>query len=107
MQLSNNPSQSPETFCNFVEVHEAHRFERFFRPFRGLAPRPAQVSPGTTIFRRDFPSLQGASTASDDNASAADQDIHLLQLLLKLSPMLMKHFFNPLSQVHECFDGHP
>src|SRR5215813_13683704 len=67
MQLSNNPSQSPETFCNFVEVHEAHRFERFFRPFRadlsirksssffppliaatsqrGLAPRPAQVSP--------------------------------------------------------------
>jgi len=129
MQLSNNPSQSPETFCNFVEVHEAHRFERSFRPFRadlsirksssffppliaatsqrGLAPRPAQVSPGTTIFRRDFPSLQGASTASDDNASAADQDIHLLQLLLKLSPMLMKHFFNPLSQVHECFDGHP
>src|SRR5262245_51141895 len=68
MQLSNNPSQSPETFCNFVEVHEAHLFDlRFFRPFRadlsirktssffppliaaasqrGFAPRPAQVSP--------------------------------------------------------------
>src|SRR5262249_31452165 len=68
MQLSNNPSQSPETFCNFAEVHEAQRFDlRFLRLFcadlsirksssffppliaatsqRGLAPRPAQVSP--------------------------------------------------------------
>src|SRR5262249_17350424 len=68
MQLSNNPSQSPETFCNFVEMHEGHRFNpRLFRCLRadlsirksssflppliaatsqrGFAPRPAQVSP--------------------------------------------------------------
>src|SRR5262249_60617493 len=61
-------SQSSETFCNFMETHEAQRFDlRFFRPFRadlsikksssflprliaaisqrGFAPRPAQVSP--------------------------------------------------------------
>jgi len=26
---------------------------------------------------------------------------------LKLGTTLKKHFVNPLSQVHECFDGHP
>src|SRR5215467_8121561 len=31
---ANNPSQSPETFCNFVEVHEAQRFDlRFLHLF--------------------------------------------------------------------------
>jgi hypothetical protein len=29
-----------------------------------------------------------------------------LQLLFKLGPTLMKHFVNPLSQVHERFNAH-
>jgi hypothetical protein len=47
---------------------------------RGLAPRPAQVSP-----------------ANHGNP---------LKLLDKLG-MLNQHFINPHSQVHECFNGHP
>jgi hypothetical protein len=43
-------------------------------------------------------------TASN-NPSAANY-VHPLQLLLKLGTMLMKHFVNPLSQVHERFNGH-
>ena len=85
MQLSNNPSQSPETFCNFVEVHAAQRFDlRFLRRFRAglsirksssfLPPlirsnkptsRPAQASPdgpryfgGTFLPRNALPPLQ-------------------------------------------------
>jgi hypothetical protein len=42
-----------------------------------------------------------------EQPSAANQGIHLLQLLLYLGPMLKKHFFNPLSQVHERFNSHP
>jgi hypothetical protein len=57
-----------------------------------------------TILRRDFPSLQCAHTASD-NPSAANH-AHPLQLLLKLGTTLMKGFVNPLSQVHERFNGH-
>jgi hypothetical protein len=30
-----------------------------------------------------------------------------LQLLSKLGTTLKKHFVNPLSQVHEGFNGHP
>jgi hypothetical protein len=41
-----------------------------------------------------------------EQSSAANQ-AHPLQLLLKLGTMLMKHFVNPLSQVHERFNGHP
>ena len=85
MQLPNNPSQSPETFCNFVEVHAAQRFDlRFLRRFRAglsirksssfLPPlirsnkptsRPAQASPdgpryfgGTFLPRNALPPLQ-------------------------------------------------
>src|SRR5215831_9209829 len=56
------------------------------------------------ILRRDFPSFQCASSASD-NPYAANQ-AHPLQLLLKFGTMLMKGFVNPLSQVHERFNGH-
>ena len=90
---------------------EGQRFDlRFFRPVRadlsirksssffppliaatsqrGLAPRPAQVSP-------DGPRYFGG-TFLPRNA-----------LLLKLRTTLKKHFVNPLSQVHQRFNAHP
>src|SRR5215471_6904087 len=57
----------------------------------------------TAILWRDLPSFQCTSTASN-NPCAANHP-HPLQLLLKFGTMLMKGFVNPLSQVHECFDG--
>src|SRR5262249_58721468 len=69
----------------------------------GLAPRPAQVSPEWLRYRRDFPSLQCASTASHNPSSATKH----LQLLFNFGPTLIKGLVNPLSQVHECFNGHP
>src|SRR5262249_34045996 len=108
---------------------EGHRFDlRFPRPFRadlsirksssffppfiaatsqlGLAPRPAHVSPdGPRYFGGTLSSSQCASPASGTNQGTCP--IHLLQLLFKLSTMLKKHFVNPLSQVHERFNGHP
>jgi hypothetical protein len=57
------------------------------------------------IFRRDFLPLQYASNAPD-NPCATNYG-NPLQLLFKLGPTLMKHFVNPLSQVHERFNGHP
>ena len=41
-----------------------------------------------------------------NNPSAANH-AHPLQLLFKLGTTLMKGFINPLSQVHERFNGHP
>jgi hypothetical protein len=73
----------------------------------GSAPRPAQVSPdGPRYFGGTFLPFQNACTASD-NPSAADQGIHPLQLLFNLGTMPMKHFVNPLPQVHESVNGHP
>jgi hypothetical protein len=43
-----------------------------------------------------------ASTANHGNRST-----HPLQLLFNVGTMLKKHFVNPLSQVHERFNGHP
>jgi hypothetical protein len=43
---------------------------------------------------------------SDHTPSAATHG-NLLQLLFKLGTTLKKHFINPLSQVHERFNGHP
>jgi hypothetical protein len=39
-------------------------------------------------------------------ASAANHG-NPLQLLFNLGPTLVKGFVNPLSQVHQCFNGHP
>jgi hypothetical protein len=58
-----------------------------------------------SIFWRDLSPLQCAS-ASSNNPSAAANHGNALQLLLKLGTMLMKHFVNPLPQVHERFNGH-
>jgi hypothetical protein len=100
-----------------------HRFDlRFFRPLRadlsikksssflppliaatsqrGLAPRPAQVSPdgpryfGGTLLPRNRTTLRPPTTAILSNC------------FFKLGPTLKKQFVNPLSQVHECFNGH-
>jgi hypothetical protein len=57
------------------------------------------------IFRRDFPSFQNASTAYR-NPPAANHG-KPLQLLFKLGTTLRKQSVNPLSQVHEFFNGHP
>jgi hypothetical protein len=46
---------------------------------------------------------------ASDNPSAANYGncpVHLLQLSFNVSTMLKKRFVNPLSQVHECFNGH-
>src|SRR5262249_4272753 len=117
----------PSYLSTFHNPHETfQRFDlRFFRPFRadlsirksssflppliastshlGFAPRPAQSLTRTApIFRRDFPSFQCTSPAS--NYPCATQGG---QLLLKLGTTPVKHFVNPLSQVHQCFDAHP
>src|SRR5262245_31716781 len=71
----------------------------------GFAPRPAQVSPeGLRYFGGTFLPLNALPPASN-NPCAADYS-NPLQLLLKLGPSLMEGFVNPLSQVHECFNGH-
>src|SRR5215813_225025 len=76
---------------------------------RGFAPRPAQVSPdgaryfGGTFLPRNALPAPLASLSPPTSAMAP----HPLHLLLKLGTTLKKHFFNPLSQVHECSDGHP
>ena len=63
----------------------------------------------TSIFRRDFPSFQCASTASHNPCATnhGNCPIHPFYLLLYFGTMLKKHFVNPLSQVHKCFNGHP
>ena len=65
-----------------------------------------RMQPLTPPSSRDFLSFQCASTPSS-NPCAANHSAHPRQLLLKLSTMLKKHFFNPFSQVHERFNGHP
>src|SRR5215813_3223873 len=73
---------------------------------RGLAPRPAQVSPeGPRYFGGTF--LPFNALPPPRTTLRPPTTAPLLQLLLKLGTMLMKHFVNPLSQVHECFNGHP
>jgi hypothetical protein len=57
-----------------------------------------------SILRRDFPSFQCASTSAANYGNSATKH---LQLLFNFGPTLMKHVVNPLSQVHECFNGHP
>src|SRR5215471_18223975 len=67
-------------------------------------PRPS-LARRTTIFWWDFLSLQCASIASDNPCAAKHGNA--LQLLFKLGMMLMKHFVNPLPQIHESVNGHP
>jgi len=104
------PSFFPSLSCQFVDqkiVEFPSTLDRSNKPTRSCTTACPSFARWATIFRRDLPSLQTASATSDDNPSATDQGIHLLQLLLNLSTTLKKHFTNPLSQVHECFDVHP
>src|SRR5262245_8455041 len=109
--------------------YEAQRFDlRFFRPFRadlsirksssfflpliaatshlGLAPRPAQVSPewfryfGGTFL--PFNALPPPRTTLRPPTTPI-----LSNCISKLGPTPVKHFVNPLSQVHECLNVHP
>jgi hypothetical protein len=41
------------------------------------------------------------------SANCGNGAAHPLQLSFHVGPTLMKGFVNPLSQVHECFNGHP
>ena len=80
MQLPNNPSQSPETFCNFVEVHEAQRFDlRFLRLFcADLSIRKSSSF---------FPPLIAAPPALDDDLGLAEsvEDFAVEQLVAQAS----------------------
>ena len=58
------------------------------------------------MFKSRFQIASEALAIAVLSASAAAQH-HPLQLSLKLGTMLKKHFVNPLSQVHERFNGHP
>jgi hypothetical protein len=58
---------------------------------------------GLPKFRLTDP--DSASTPSNNPSTA--NHAHPLQLLFKLGTTLRKQSVNPLSQVHECFNGHP
>jgi len=70
---------------------------------RALAPRPAQVSPdGPRYFGGTFFPLNELPPPRTNPCDAQGG-----QLLLKFSPTFVEGFVNPLSQVHERFNGHP
>src|SRR5262249_16739968 len=74
------------------------------KPTRSCATTCPCLTRRATIFWRDFPSLQNASTAYR-NPPAAHHG-NPLQLLFNVGTTLKKHFVNPLSQVHQCFNAH-
>src|SRR5262245_52854554 len=95
----------PRRLINQEIIDLLSTFNRRNKPTRSCATACPSFTGRTTIFWRDHPSLQNASAAPTANHS--NRLTHLLQLRLNLSTTLEKCFINPLSQVHECFNGHP
>jgi hypothetical protein len=103
------PALSPPLLCRLVDqkvVKFLPTFDRSNKPTRSCATTGPRLARWTTIFGWDLPSSQCASTASD-NPCHGNCLTHPLQLLFNLSPTPVKHFVNPLPQVHERFNGHP
>src|SRR5262245_35252022 len=73
---------------------------------RGFSPRPAQVSPdGPRYFGGTF--LPFKALPPPPTTLAPPTTANLSNLLFNLGPPLVKHFVNPLSQVHQSFNAHP
>src|SRR5215471_11104776 len=101
------PPLSPSLPCRLVDqeiVEFLSTFDRSNKPTRSCATTCPSFARRTPIFRRDFLSLQCASTLSSGHGNCP---VHSLQLLLKLGMTLRKQSLNPFSQIYEFFNGHP
>jgi hypothetical protein len=93
------PSLSP-SLLNQKIIDLPSTFHRRNKPTRSCATTCPSFTRGTSIFRRDLPAFQNASSASNNPCSANyGNGPHPLQLFLKLRTTLNQHFVNPLSQV--------